>query len=155
MDGKYYLFELGYRLDGMMGWRDMTASTGFNAVEIQVDIALGRTEKEYRFIENCKTPNLFCSIYFIYAKPGKVARIVGIDALQKMENVFIRINRFHENNNIIANNTMYQLALTLHLETKSEQETIEVLKDINRTVHFYDENGCDMLLYFENYNIFE
>lgn len=154
-DGVYYIFEFGYRLDGMMGWRDMYAATGFNALEMQVDIALGHNKREYPLLEDYKTPNLHSSIYFLYVKPGKLMRITGIDTLEKQENVFIRINRFHVNDEISANNTMYQIGLALHLETKSEQETIAVLKNINNTVHFHDENGYEMLHYFEDYNIFE
>lgn len=154
-DGKYYLFEFGYRLDGMRGWRDMTTATGFNALEMQVDLALGNTKREYPFVPDCKKPYLLGSIYFVYAKAGKLTRIVGMDALKQMENVFIHLNRFHENDEILANNSMYQIALTLHLEAPNEQETIAVLKEINSTVHFYDENGNDMLNYFEDYDVYK
>lgn len=153
-DGRYYLYEMGYRLDGLASWKDTPGALGFSPLELQVDAALARNERWSDFFVDVKAPKYIQSMYQIYPRIGKISKIVGFEALQSMDKVKITLSRYKEGDEVVPVNSFFQMAFALVLSTKDESDTYSLLKEINETIHFYDENGKDMLLYFDDYSIF-
>ena len=154
-DGRYYLYEVGYRLDGMAGWLQMPDIIGFNPLELQVDIALGHSEERHLLTDAYKNSAEVISVYQIYAKAGKISKIVGLQDILEQKNIRVTINRYKEGDQVQFGSTMFHLAYALVINSKSEQEAKEILQFIEKTLHVYDENGQDMLYYFDNYSVFE
>ena len=154
-NGRYYLFELGYRLDGLGSWLTQPASIGFNPLELQVDLALGHDQTHHQLPDDCKLRNHIVSIYQIYPRAGIVSKITGLENLLNNKNVKVTINRYHEGDQIQAGHSLFHMAYNMLLSTTSEKETQNLLQFINTNLHFYDEDGNDMLHYFEDYSIFE
>ncbi len=154
-NGKFYLYELGYRLDGLGTWLDKPRSIGFDPLSLQVDIALGHGDSRHRPPKDCKSIKHIMSVYQIYPKTGIVSRITGLEALMNNEKIKFTINRYHEGDQIQAGHSIFHIAYSMLLSTNSVQETKELLQFINSTLHLYDENGNDMLIYFDDYSIFE
>lgn len=154
-DGKYYIFELGYRLDGLGGWMNKPDSIGFSPLDFQVDIALGHSDDRYCLTEDCKNPARLMSVYQVFARTGKIARIVGLDSILEKEKIRVTLNRYKVGDQTVHGNSMFEMAYCILLNTCSETETKELLRFINETLHVYDEDGNDMLYYFDDYSIFE
>lgn len=153
-NGKYYLFEIGYRLDGLGTWLTQPSSIGFSPLELQVDFALGHDTARHRIQTDCKQRNHIVSVYQVYPKSGEISRITGLDDLLANEKIKFTINRYREGDCIQGGHSLFNMAYSMLLSTRSEKETLELLQNINSTVHMYDRNGQDMLCYFEDYSIF-
>lgn len=154
-DGKYYLIELGYRLDGVGSWRSYKAQTGYSPLELHVDVQLGRDESHWIPTVGVKHPPYVITAYHLYSKPGKIVKIVGLEDLKKMPGVAIHFERFHEGDEVVASGNMYQAAYFIFMTAKNAAGTGERIQEVNETIHFYDEDGNDMLAYFEDYAVFQ
>jgi len=154
-NGKFYLLEMGYRLDGLGSWRSYKRQTGYSPLELHVDLQLGRGDQRWLSVVGQKVPPYISSGYQVYCHPGRIHKIVGLEQLKNMDGVSITFQRFQEGDIVSSGNTMYQAAFFLFLSAKDEPSTISLLRHINETIHFYDENGNDMLAYFEDYSIFD
>lgn len=151
--GKYYLLEFAHRLDGTASWRLTKHQTGYSSLELHVDVQLSRDVKYWIPIVKNRTKSFAITVYILYCNPGKIKRIVGLDKLKNMEGVSITVDRFREGDEVAATGSMYQTAFFMHLKAKDEDGLVALVKKINETVHFYDENGKDMLCYLENFDI--
>lgn len=155
-DGRYYMFELGYRLDGVASWHDIKNRTGYSPLELHVDIQLGRSVEHWYPMIGTKNTPLIGAIYLIHAHPGKIAKITGFDRLKSLgePKVIISLDRFHEGDTIPNVNNMFQIAYFLNLLEDSNENLCKLVQDINEHLHFYDEDGNDLLIHFENYSVF-
>ena len=151
-DGRYYLLEMGYRLDGVGSWRSYKQQTGYSPLELHVDIQLGRSDHHWRPTVAVQNPPYILSAYHLYCKPGKISRIEGLDALKNMEGVNIAFQRFHEGDEVFSTGNMFQAAFFLMLLSKDETAAIDCVRNINQTIHFYDQDGNDLLCYFDNFD---
>ena len=86
-------------------------------------------------------------------KPGRIARIEGLEKVKAMDRVEVILERFHEGDQVDITNSMYQIAYYISIGASSDEEAARKLKAINDTLHFYDEDGNEMLCKFENYEI--
>lgn len=154
-DGTYYLTELGYRLDGVGSWRSYKQQTGYSPLELHVDVQLGRDVQHWLPTVGIKHPPYVITAYHLYCKPGRIAKIVGIEALKKLQGIAIHFERFHEGDTVIASGSMYQAAYFIFITAKDAAATCERIREVNETIHFYDEDGNDMLAYFEDYSVFD
>ncbi len=156
-DGKYYLFELGYRLDGVCSWYDLQNRTGYNPLGLHVDLQLGRdVSRWYPLIRIKQTPGKIGAVYLFHTRPGKIAKITGYDKLKSYgePKAIISLDRFHEGDTIPNVNNMFQIAYFLNLLETSNENMIKLIKEINENLHFYDEDGNDMLIYWEDFDKF-
>lgn len=153
-EGRYYLLEMGYRLDGSGSWRSYKQQTGYSPLELHVDIQLGRGDQRWLPTVGQINPPYILSAYHLYCNPGKISRIVGLDDMKDMDGVNISFSRFREGDVVSSTGNMFQTAFLLMILSKDEESTMECVKRINQTIHFYDEEGKDMLAYFEDYTIF-
>ena len=154
-NGRYYIFEMGYRLDGAPTWRSFKGEYGSSPLEMHVDIQLGRKTRDWQKAGGSGTGTAPFGGYYLYCKPGKIQKITGLDELKAMDGVSISLNRYKEGDIVEKCENMYSVAFVLLIAAKDELERVRMLKMINNTIHIYDENGNDMLNYFENYDVLE
>lgn len=151
-DGILYNIEFGYRLDGVLGWRHYKKYYGVSDLELLVDFSLGDSHKgeisAFKFpINNFKTK----LGYFIWAKPGKVVKIKGLDELYRRTDVCIQLDRFKEGDIIPNLDNMRSIAYVITVYGNNQQELERKLKEINNILHMLDQDGKDMLIYLEGY----
>ena len=154
-DGKYYFLEFGYRLDGMGGWRLDKKRTGFDACAYLVDTNLGHTLNHWSSTVGNQNPPLLCATYLLYSNPGKVTKSVGLDEVKNRALINVSYARFQEGSEVLPTGNMMQTAYTIIFLGKDLNHLGNQLRFINETLHLYDENGNDMLIYFDDYSIFE
>lgn len=151
-DGIFYYLELGYRIDGVGSWVSAKQLNHFSNVEKMVDLALGKkiTMEELKgadFSINDKVS----ATYLFWAKPGKIQKIVGLAETKAMEGVEIVFERFHIGDVIWETDNMTQMAFYINIVALSQAALLQKLREINATLHFYNENGDELLIPFGNY----
>lgn len=147
-NGKLYVFEMGYRLDGICDFTVTKPLFGFSALEAMVDLALGRKPKYNG--ETCLSgENERVGILFlVWGKPGKISRIVSED-VRSMEGVQIVLDRFKVGDEIRETKNLLQVPFYLSVIADNRTEMIEKIKRIDSTLKVLDENGNNLLVPFE------
>ena len=140
-NNKFYFLELIHRVDGVGIWSLTEKMYGFNAIKRMTNYALGLGEPERT--EPIKDAN-FGGMYFYWANPGKIKRIVGKEKVKKMFGVEIIMDRFSEGEEIIDSGSMLQMAYYISVVAKDRDEFILKLKTILDTLKIYDENGVEL-----------
>ena len=155
-DHTFYPLEFGYRLDGVGSWMTRKLTNGFNTAEYFVNTALRRDLScfESRIRELSDHTDYCGGEYFPALRPGRITRIDGLEEVRAMDKVEVILDRFHEGDNVKDTNSMYRIAFYISIGASSDEETARKLKQINDTLHIYDENGLEMLYKFERYDVF-
>ena len=92
-------------------------------------------------------------VYNIWSyKKCKIARIEGLDAIKKMENVKIN-SVFKEGEKVNGTPNAGTLMAAVTFYTQNEEETENLMNTINHTFYVYDEEGRDILSKFDSYDL--
>ena len=86
----------------------------------------------------------------IFGKPGEVCSIKGKQELYGNPDVVVQWDRFQEGSIIPETDDMTSIALMIEVFGKLHEEIAEKIKEINRTVSYYDAHGKDLLIYHDN-----
>ncbi len=140
-NGKFYFLELIHRVDGVGIWSLTQKMQGFNVIKRMVNYAIGYPEPELE--EPVKGANVG-GIYFYWAKPGKIGRIVGQEAVEKIPGVEIITSRFQEGDEIPATGSMLGMAFYLSVVAESKSTFVEKLRQVIDTLKIFDINGEEL-----------
>lgn len=156
-DHTFYPLEFGYRLDGVGSWMTRKLTSGFSTAEYLTNVVLHRDLSCFEDKIRALSANLnYCGgEYFPVVRPGRIARIEGLEAVKAMDRVEVILERFHEGDQIGISDSMYQNAYYISIGASSDEEAAGKIKKINDTLHLYDEAGMEMLCKYDNYEIFK
>lgn len=148
-DGHFYLLEMGHRLPGDMMFVPLTDVTGFNSIAWLVDYAIGKEHMIYDLPASQTHPYAKCGCsYMLWTKKaGSISEVVGLDKYKNNENFFV-----HEIAFVGSDVQQYRPVAIITFTKETCQEMCDVIKDINDTVHYFDQTGNDMLIYFDDYS---
>lgn len=153
-DGKYYIIEMNYRIEGSAASYIQMRSRGRCAVEYMVDYALGRdlTKKQRQIIRQAYAEqNGECAIYMPVMNPGKIQKISGLKEIEAMDGVDTTPGRYKEGDEVLDSGDMYQLACSINIWAENWEQMAEKMRTINQTFHITDEQGRELLTYYEDY----
>ena len=152
---KFYFLEFACRLDGVGSWAAEKMLRPCSRVEYLVDILLHRDLKKWEkgILDLTDLGSFNGAEYLIPLRPGKVGRIEGLEEVRNMERVRVILERFHEGDFSGDSRSMYQFAYYIAIGARSLNETKDLIKAINETLHIYDENGREMLDKYLDYEI--
>ncbi len=152
---KFYFLEFACRLDGVGCWATEKMLRSCSRIDYMVDIVLHRDLEKWKkdILNLADLSNFNGAEYLIPLKPGKVVRIEGLGKARNMERVMVILERFHEGDISGDSNSMYQYAYYIAIGARSLNETKDMIKAINDTLHIYDENGREMLDKLQDYEI--
>ena len=152
---KFYFLEFACRLDGVGSWATEKMLRPYSRVDYIVDLMSHRDLKKWaKGIQNLSDLSNFNGAeYLIPLKPGRVVCIEGLDKVRNMERVKVLLARFHEGDIAGDGKSMYQFAYYIAIGSRSLNETKEMVKAINDTLHIYDENGREMLDKLHNFEV--
>lgn len=155
-DGKIYFIELGYRLDGIGAWKRNEMSDCYSSIELLVDIAAGDIPQDIPEDSSQKLyPDRPAGTYLLWARPGKIARIEGVDIVKQMKDVNIILDRFQIGDEVPQMVSMHQIAFCICMVAEKKQKLKEYVRRINDALHIYDEKGNDLLYYLTDYDALE
>lgn len=149
-DNEYYNLEFGYRLDGVRSWRHLSRVCGINHLGLMVDLALGIGPDDSIWDNLIPEEERPLSIgYVIWGKPGKVDRAVGCERLYERDDIVVLLDNYSAGSEILANNNMRSIAYDLTIYGATYEKLSRKVKEINESLHLYDPQGRDLLIYQE------
>ena len=142
-----YNIEFSYRLDGIRSWERIEKLRGINQLKMMVDLALGERVSDNSFIVH--ESQEMCLGYVIWALPGKISKIDGKTELYSRDDLIVLSDRFNEGDTVLNVLDMRSIAFIIEVFGMTYKEIKDKIIDINKKLHFYDENMHEMLMHRE------
>lgn len=147
-DGKFYILEMGYRLDGDHAFKYTDALHGMNLIHDLVDFALGEKEhvslpasQEHAFTK-CG-----CGMMLWTNKDGILTEIRGIDEIRNTKGVFVEC--LHDLGDMIKK---YDFVCNISFTTDTIDEMCAMIDKVNREVAFFNEKGEDTVIKYTDFD---
>lgn len=149
-NGKFYVYDTGFRLQGEAPHLLMKAIHGFDQREMLIRFALTGSEGDVDLEtdDDTRLRGKWASTLWFLLKKGKIAKIEGLENIEKDSRVVANIQRLHEGDTVLDEwvGNEKQVLTRLYLVCDSKQELAECLKEYQTKVKVYDENGNNMAL---------
>lgn len=148
-DDKFYIIEMGYRMDGEMMFMPYKDLIGFDTIKWLVETALGIEHDKSQlpapqteaFTKTATGMELWTN------KEGTVTKLVGYDEIAKIPGVFV------ENLKQPGDKAMkYRPVGVITFATDTFEEMADIIKKVNETVHCCNENGEDMIIKYTDFD---
>lgn len=149
VDGILMPFEMGYRLCGAQEYILCAAENEINSCEMLIDYAL--TGKFDRWDATaCNDPMFKHSdaILLTLMRPGKIAKIEGLEQLKAMPEILSVTQFYYEGDDIGANSmgTLNQTFARIFIQAKDPAHLLELIDHIQNTLKIIDQDGNQMLI---------
>ena len=148
-DGRFYIIEMGYRMDGEMTLIPCKDVCHFDSVKWMIEASLGRIHSreqlptpQTKAFERCAT-----SMDLFVNKGGTISEITGFDKMSEMEGVYVESNR-HVGDAI----SKYSAVGIVTFVTENCDEMCEMIKKVNDTMHVYNEKGEDVIIKYTDFD---
>lgn len=147
----YYAMEMGHRLTGGQHYTYTQLENGISALEQLIHFAITGRMADYPIIEkdNARFAHTYCHLY-ILGKDTVISRFDGLDYIKQLPEVMHLSQLKKEGDKIGADGTAAQKVIGLHLKVDNVNHLKNVLKDIERNFHIYDETGKDLTINFNS-----
>lgn len=148
-DGEeYYVMEMGHRLSGGQHYLYSKQENGISALDCLIHFAVTGRMADFSIAEkdNAKFKHNYCHL-FILGKQAKIARFEGLDQVKSLPEI-IDFTQMQQIGDMIGpDGTSAQKVVGLHLKVKDRSDLSRVIKnEIEGVLHFYDENGNDLVI---------
>ena len=141
---KFVFNEMGYRFGGSLTYYPVEYRTGINQLKLQVDYALSVRDKSI-ISKTYKSPNDVYMVLPVHVKPGKIAKIEGIEEIKK-SSYFYQIVYVHYIGDEIQDwGSAQQVFAYIHYLANNRKEVEFFAKYIINTLKVYDEDGNNMI----------
>lgn len=145
-DGKFYIIEMGYRLDGDLLYLPIKDLLGYDVNRAMVDFACGIDSTKENPLPKPQLHALTkCGSGFRLwtKKPCTITKIEGLDKLENIPGINVEMRR-----HIGDKEDIYRPLGSITFTSENCDELKKMVDLINKTVHVYDENGEDILIKF-------
>lgn len=149
-NGEFYVYDTGFRLQGEAPHLLMKAIHGFDQREMLIRFALTGSEGsvDLRIEDDTRLRGKWASTLWFLLREGHIAKIEGLDDLKQDRRVVANIQRLHEGDDILPEwvGNEKQVLTRMYLVCNSREELAECLKEYQKKVKVFDENGKSMVL---------
>lgn len=147
-NGNVKFYEPGYRLNGAQEHYIVSRTTGIDAKECLINLALTGKESDVT-VSKLADPHLK-GMYGCKLSPlvrlGKIAKIIGLDEIQKIKNV-ISINPSYENGDEVTGyGTLKQIVCRFFIVADSKRELKDTIDQIYQLFDVVGDDGTSMLM---------
>lgn len=148
-DNKFYIIEMGYRLDGdemFIPYREMGI---FDSIKWIVDYAFGKKNLPDELPDNQEHAFVKCgTAYMLWTnKGGIISEIKGLDEVAKWPGV--SVDSLAQVGDDI---TVYKSLGNIMFVTDDCEEMCEMIDKINRTVSIINTEGEDVVIHFNDFD---
>lgn len=149
-NGEFYVYDTGFRLQGEAPHLLIKSIQGFDQREMLIRFALTGSEGDLNLLKADDTylRGKWASTVWFLLKQGNIAKIEGLDNLEKDKRVIANMQRLHVGDRVpqewIGNEK--QVLTRLYLVCDSKIELAEAIKEYQNKVKVYDTNNQPMLL---------
>ncbi len=146
-DGKFYIFEAGFRMGGAQNYIFSEYQNGTNSLEYMINHALTGKMCEVDIVEadNAKFRHPCCN-YYVGLKAGIIEKMGGVDKVRKMDGVLNVTVMAHEGEEVFDTNALERICLRIHVVGKTAEELAENLVNISKTLNIMSDKGEEMQL---------
>lgn len=149
-NGEFYVYDTGFRLQGEAPHLLMKAIHGFDQREMLIRFALTGSEGDVNLEKDDDTRlrGKWASTLWFLLKQGHIAKIEGLDEIDKDGRIVANIQRLHAGDDVrpewIGNEK--QVLTRLYIVCDSKEALADCLKEYQGKVKALDENGNSLIL---------
>lgn len=152
-NGRFYIFEAGFRMGGAQNYILTEHQWGVNSLEYMINYALTGSMADYPIIERDNAYFRWpCCNYYISLMPGIITEVKGLEEVEAMENVLNVTKMYQLGDEVLDTNALERVCLRLHVYGKTAEELAEALVKISSTLQILDQNGNEMQIEHLEYN---
>lgn len=149
-NGEFYVYDTGFRLQGEAPHLLMKAIHGFDQREMLIRFALTGSEGDVNLEtdDDTRLRGKWAATLWFLLKKGKIAKIIGLEDIDKDSHVVANIQRLHEGDVVLPEwiGNEKQVLTRMYIVCNSKMELADTLKYYMNTVKVLDENGNNLLL---------
>lgn len=149
-NGEFYVYDTGFRLQGEAPHLLMKAIHGFDQREMLIRFALTGSEGDVNLEtdDDTRLRGKWAATLWFLLKKGKIAKITGLEDIDKDSRVVANIQRLHEGDTVLPEwiGNEKQVLTRMYIVCNSKMELADTLKFYMNTVKVVDENGNNLLL---------
>lgn len=149
-NGEFYVYDTGFRLQGEAPHLLMKAIHGFDQREMLIRFALTGSEGDVNLEtdDDTKLRGKWASTLWFLLKEGHIAKIEGLDDLDKDKRVVANIQRLNVGDDVAADwiGNEKQVLTRMYLVCDSKEELADCLKEYQNKVKVFDEQGNNLVL---------
>lgn len=149
-DGKFYILEMGYRLDGDMMFIPHRKVCDFDSVSWLVDYAFGKKNKPEELPQNQAHAFVKCGVgYMLWTnKDGTIADIQGFDEVASWPEIQL-VESLAQVGDCI---TLYRSLGNIMFTADNCDQMCRIIEKINQTVHILNTEGEDVVIHYDNFS---
>jgi formate-dependent phosphoribosylglycinamide formyltransferase (GAR transformylase) len=154
----YYFNEVGFRYGGSVSVYPVDYLHGYNQVAADIYYALtGRSQIEgHSSLINGSVPRKkYYAVYPVYAWPGTIAEIKGIEEIEKHANVVLCSLTKHVGSVIPDSGSFNQNFALVHFVYDTVEECGDLLRFIHNTLKVYSDKGKDQVFKMLDFDTIE
>ena len=146
-NGKFYVFEAGYRMGGAQNYIFSQYQWGINSLACMINYALTGSMNDTPIIDvdNAKFRHPCCN-YYVGLKPGVIAKMGGVEEAEKLPGVLNITRMCSEGTEVKDTNALDRICLRIHVVGETAEKLAENLVRISKTLQILDDRGNDMQL---------
>lgn len=146
-NGKFYVFEAGFRMGGAQNYILTQYQWGINSLECMINYALTGNMNDTPIIDvdNARFRHPCCN-YYVGLKPGTIAKMTDPDEIRALPGVLNVTVMCSEGAVIEDTNALERICLRIHVVGSSAEELAENLVRISKTLDVRSAEGETMQL---------
>jgi len=148
-DKRCHLYEMGYRFNGAKQYQIVSKVCGFNTSELMIRYALTGTMGSFQ-IKKLANPAMIkhCCTLSLLIKPGKIKKIIGLDAIAKIPQVAGVVPWYFDGDTLGGNalGTQQQIAARISIAAETKDELASVIHMVNERFNVLSDNDESLLL---------
>lgn len=149
-NGEFYVYDTGFRLQGEAPHLLIKAIHGFDQREMLIRFALTGSEGDVNLEtdDDTKLRGKWASTLWFLLKEGHIAKIEGLEDLDKDKRVVANIQRLNVGDDVSADwiGNEKQVLTRMYLVCDSKEELADCLKEYQSKVKVFDEQGNNLVL---------
>ncbi|MCR5186538.1 MAG: ATP-grasp domain-containing protein [Clostridia bacterium] len=147
-DGKFLIYEPGYRLNGGSTYRLIEKCCGYNQIEMLINFAVtGKMTKEENILR-LEQPDFNGNYGFLLVIPlkkGKIKKVKGVEKIKELPDVDLYIQEYFEGEEVkVLGTTRANFAYIL-IVSDTKKELANTIKSIHDNLIIENEYGEDMI----------
>jgi biotin carboxylase len=144
-EGKIYFMEMGYRIGGGIMHRIIVPAVGFHITECMVRFLLGEeicSDEKLKAVDP-RHPRCSGGQFSIPLNAGTIARVEGLDEVEKMPGILLVRRYYHEGDTVEKRviGTLGQHLMMCIAKADDVPGYIDIVRTVQDTVKVYDTEG--------------
>jgi len=146
-NGKFYIFEAGFRMGGAQNYIFSEYQNGTNSLEYMINFALTGKMSDIDIVEkdNARFRHPCCN-YYVGLKAGIIQKMGGVDEVRKMAGVLNVTVMSREGEEVLETNALERICLRIHVVGETPELLAENLVAISNTLKIMSTEGNEMQL---------